>query len=208
MAAPDSPRTLAGVARWYFAHRCTSFILASMTPLLVLRLFQSNWALADGLIALVAVLAWPFFEYAFHVAIHLPPLRFGAFRLELEAARRHRQHHLDPTRIDDVLLPMDALVFLAVVSIVGFWWLLGWPLGLTAAICFHLGGLANGWVHLLTHSNYSPQGRYYSWVRRSHLLHHFKSDRYWFAFTGPHVDVLLGTYRKPDELHTHDDENV
>jgi sterol desaturase/sphingolipid hydroxylase (fatty acid hydroxylase superfamily) len=109
---------------------------------------------------------------------------------------------VDPTIVDHTLLPPSALAVMALGSIAGFTWWLGARLGLTAAICFHLGGLANGWVHLLTHMPYAPRTRFFRWVRRTHALHHFKNEGYWFAFTGPFVDVLFGTHRNPADVPT------
>lgn len=202
MAPPDGPDTLVGVARVYFAHRSTLLILASAVPLTVLRLRLDAWSLRDLYALLIAAVAWPVFEWVFHMLIHLPAPRVGGRELDLLPAREHRLHHIDPTIVDHTLMPPVVIVVLAIVSTLGFWWMLGSPLGLTAAICFHLGGLLNGWVHLLTHMPYTPRGRFFKWVRRTHLLHHFKNERYWFAFTGPFVDVAFGTNKDPSKVPT------
>lgn len=202
MADPRAPRTLPGVARVYFAHLSTRIILASLLPLLAARVWLGGWTGRDLGIVAVAVVAWPFFEWVFHVVIHLRPVRLGRFTLDTVAAREHRLHHVDPTVVDHTLLPPSALVVMAALSAVGFPLLLGPRPGLTAAICFHLGGLANGWVHLLTHMPYAPRSRFFRWVRRTHTLHHFKNERYWMAFTGPFVDVLMGSWRDPAEVAT------
>jgi hypothetical protein len=202
MAPPDGPTTLAGVARVYFAHRTPRTILASLVPLSALRVYVGQWSPRDFVALLIAVFAWPVFEWVFHWFTHLPPLRIGGRVIDLMPAREHRLHHIDPTIIDHTLLPPGAIVVLGGASVAGFWLWLGAPLGLTAAICFHLGGLLNGWVHVLTHMPYAPRTRFFRWVRRTHLLHHFKSEHYWFAFTGPFVDVLFGTHRDPKHVQT------
>jgi sterol desaturase/sphingolipid hydroxylase (fatty acid hydroxylase superfamily) len=202
MAPPDGPDTLAGVARVYFAHKSTLLILASALPLLAFRIYLGDWGLRDLYALAVAAVGWPVFEWVFHVLIHLPPPRIGGRTLDMLPAREHRLHHIDPTIVDHTLMPRGVIVILAALSIGGFWMLLGTPLGLTAALCFHLGGLLNGWVHLLTHMPYAPRSRFFRWVRRTHLLHHFKNERYWFAFTGPFVDVAFGTHRNPQSVPT------
>lgn len=202
MADPHGPTTLGGVARLYFGHISTKFILTSLIPLLVIRMILGQWRVWDAGILLITAVVWPFFEWVFHVVIHLRPLRIGRLTLDPLPARKHRMHHVDPTVIDHTLVPPSALVIMAAGSIAGYWYLLGPHLGLTAAICFHLGGLANGWVHLLAHSRYVPRSRFFRWVRRTHTLHHFKNEGYWFGFTGPFVDVLLGTWRDPATVET------
>lgn len=198
MADPRGPNTLPGVARLYFGHISTRVILASLIPLLLVRIGLGRWRPWDAGILLITVVAWPFFEWVFHVLSHRPPLRVGRITFDSPPAREHRLHHIDPTIVDHVLLPPSALAVMSAGSIAGCWWLLGTHLGITAAICFHLGGLANGWVHLLAHTRYVPRTRFFQWVRRIHTLHHFKDEGYWFGFTGPFVDVLFGTDLNPD----------
>lgn len=202
MADPAGPDTLTGVARVYVAHRSTRIILASLIPLVAVRLGLGRWQAWDAWIFLITAVAWPFFEWVFHIAIHLRPASILGLTVDPLPAREHRLHHVDPTVVDHTLMPPRTLVLMAVASIVGFWLLLGPELGITAAICFHLGGLANGWVHLLTHTRYRPRSRFYRWVKRTHTLHHFKNEGYWFAFTGPFVDSLFGTHRDPADVPT------
>jgi hypothetical protein len=202
MADPRGPDTLEGVARVYFAHRSTRVILASLIPLVAVRIWLGAWRPWDAGIALITTAAWPFFEWIFHIVIHLRPTRILGVTFDPLPSREHRLHHVDPTIVDHTLLPPRTLFLIAVASVVGFGLLLGPGLGLTAAICLHLGGLANGWTHLLTHTRYRPRSRFYRWVRRTHTLHHFKNEGYWFAFTGPFVDVLFGSHRDPTEVPT------
>jgi hypothetical protein len=197
MADPSGPARLPEVARVYFGHVSTKVILASLIPLLAVRVAVGGWSRWDLGIVLLAIVVWPFFEWVFHWAIHLRPLRIAGVTLDTFAAREHRLHPVTPPVVDHILLPPRALVVMAVASISGFWLLLGLERGLTAAACFHLGGLANGWVHFLTHTRYPPRTRFFRWVRRTHALHHFANEGYWFAFTGPFVDVLFRTHRDP-----------
>jgi sterol desaturase/sphingolipid hydroxylase (fatty acid hydroxylase superfamily) len=53
------------------------------------------------------------------------------------------------------------------------------------------------WCHFLIHSPYVPRGRYYSAIRRSHRLHHYKNERYWFGVTSNVGDRVIGTYPDP-----------
>ncbi len=176
------------VARVLFAHRSTHVIVVSLLPLVVARAMAGPASAADlWAVAVVAVL-WPAMEWSVHVVMHLPPLQVGPWSIDPQMSRAHRRHHEQPGVVDDLLLPPRVLAGLAIVAWVGLPWLFGRGPGWSAAIAFHLGGLLNGWVHLLSHSRVRPRTRYYAWVRKTHTLHHCKDHRRWFSFTGPWLD--------------------
>lgn len=188
MAPPDSPTTRRGVAWVLLRHASTKTILVSAIPLLATRLALGGFGAADGWAALGVAVVWPAFEWALHVGLHLAPFRIGRWRIDPPLCRTHRLHHLYPGVVDYLLLPPRFLAGLAALAWIGMPLLLGLRPGLTAAVMFHVCGLLNGWVHLLTHTRVRPRSRYYAWVRRTHHLHHFKDHRRWFAFTGPWMD--------------------
>ncbi len=191
MAPPDSPTTLGGVARILFAHRSTRVVVLSAIPLLATRIVVGGWSLRDLAAAVGVALAWPMLEWVLHVAMHQPPRTLGRMRIDPELFRAHRRHHREPGVVDDLLLPWPFLTGLAVLAWTLMPALFGIGPGLTAAFVFHLGGLLNGWVHLLTHTRVRPRTRYYAWIRRTHARHHCQDHRRWFAFTGP----WLGGFR-------------
>ncbi len=49
------------------------------------------------------------------------------------------------------------------------------------------------WCHFLIHSPYVPRNRFYASARRSHRLHHYKNERYWFGVTSNLGDRVIGT---------------
>jgi sterol desaturase/sphingolipid hydroxylase (fatty acid hydroxylase superfamily) len=87
---------------------------------------------------------------------------------------------------------------------VGLWWLLmpAPGLALTAMISFGAAALHYEWVHYMTHTSVAPRSGWFRRVRRNHRYHHFKSERYWYGFTLPLVDTLLGTNPKPAGIET------
>ena len=46
------------------------------------------------------------------------------------------------------------------------------------------------------HVPYHPRTRLGRLMKRHHLLHHFKNERFWFGVTNPVVDKLLGTWKR------------
>lgn len=115
----------------------------------------------------------------------------------------HRQHHVDPTDIDWLMLRgIDAAVFVAAFGIVTAAWSVplltltgSTVLGpfLTAWGLAALGLAHYEWVHLLEHTRYRPKSRYYKRLEWHHRLHHFRNEHYWLGITSTTGDVLLRT---------------
>ncbi|MBV1860199.1 MAG: sterol desaturase family protein [Nannocystaceae bacterium] len=192
MAPEDAPRTRWAVARVLFGHRSTHVILVSLLPLVVVRAMAGPVGTADAWAMAIVAALWPALEWVMHVGMHVPPLSVGRWNIDPEICRSHRRHHEHPGIVDDLLLPPLVLAGLALVAWTALPWLAGRGPGWSAAIAFHVGGLLNGWVHLLTHSGVRPHTRYYAWVRKTHTLHHCKDHRRWFSFTGPWLDGWRG----------------
>jgi sterol desaturase/sphingolipid hydroxylase (fatty acid hydroxylase superfamily) len=49
------------------------------------------------------------------------------------------------------------------------------------------------WCHFLIHTPYRPRSRYYRNIWRSHRLHHFKNEHFWFGVSSDAADRVLGT---------------
>jgi sterol desaturase/sphingolipid hydroxylase (fatty acid hydroxylase superfamily) len=56
------------------------------------------------------------------------------------------------------------------------------------------------WTHFLIHSAYRPKTALYRTVRRTHQLHHFRNEKYWFGILTPVSDVVLNTYPEKGEV--------
>ncbi len=118
----------------------------------------------------------------------------------------HRQHHLDPPDIDWLMLRgADAAVFITAFGAVTAAWslplmsvtgsdLLG-PF-LTAWTLAALGLAYYEWVHLMVHTRYRPNTRYYRRLARNHRSHHFRNEHFWLGVTSNSGDRLLRTYPK------------
>ncbi len=153
------------------------------------------WAAYPWLFLLGAVL---FFlsEYGYHrFAFHAPPMRRLPIVLKLQH-RLHYDHHVDPTRLDLLFLPLWFVIpNLAVTAALA--WLI-WPrpsqisallAGTAAAILYY------EWVHYVAHIPYRPRTAWGRWIKKYHLWHHFKNEKFWFGVTNPSVDFLLHSYR-------------
>jgi sterol desaturase/sphingolipid hydroxylase (fatty acid hydroxylase superfamily) len=195
--------TLSDCARTFRRFASPKLIAAAIAASLVARLAAADWEWLDlaaigGLIALQ-----PFSEWLIHVGLlHAKPRKLGPLTVNLPGARIHRWHHRHPTALRGVLLP-GPIVLGLLPLIAGVVWLLTWPLtlaggdhthlSLSGALCaFALLGTYE-WCHFLIHSPYRPRSAYYRSVWRSHRLHHFKNEHYWFGVSSDAADRVLGT---------------
>ena len=172
-------------------------------------------ALAVGALALAALIAFglaPFRpldvalgallfyggEYLMHrFAFHARPSRI-AFVRRLQH-RLHYDHHAEPDRLDLLFLPLWFLVpNLALTAA-----LVALVLGPEATASTMLGVLAAilhyEWTHYVAHTPIRPLTPFGRWVKQYHLRHHFISEKLWFGVSNPSLDLVFGTFRRPEE---------
>jgi sterol desaturase/sphingolipid hydroxylase (fatty acid hydroxylase superfamily) len=201
---PEGRLTVADCLR-AFARRPSPWIIAgAVTAALAARVVAGHWSWRDPVIAIALVALQPFTEWVIHVyLLHSRPLRIAGRRFDLPAAREHRDHHEAPADLDGVLIPtrvMAIAVPLIAAAAFGIGLALNPLIGgdrtagtLTGIVTAYGILAAYEWCHFLIHSPYVPRGRYYSIARRSHRLHHYKNERYWFGVTSNLGDRVIGT---------------
>lgn len=185
------------MARAFFLHGsntallvlCAAILGASVCGFLVL----SPWFVLLGA-ALFYVSEYGTHRFLFHAQ----PSRWEWLRRKQH--RLHYDHHLEPSRLDLLFLPLwYVLPNLAVTTLLAFAILhdAGWVASLVLGAMLAL--LQYEWVHLAAHMSYRPRTRAGAWMKKYHLWHHFKNERLWFGVSNPLLDVLHGTYRDPDD---------
>jgi hypothetical protein len=200
--------SLGGWARDFRRRRSPQLIATAVLTTLIARIAIGDWSWRDAALPAVVVALYPVTEWLIHVyLLHARPTRIFGRQVELPTAREHRAHHRAPADLDGVLLPVyGVVIFLPLIVL--YAWLL--------SLAFHVlvGGdqLAYGattllasyailgiyeWSHFLIHTTYRPRGRYYRAIWRTHRLHHYKNERYWFGVTTTVGDRVLGT--APDQ---------
>lgn len=177
----------------------------------ILRAGAGHWSWRDAAIPLALIALQPFTEWVIHVyLLHSRPVRIGRHEFDLPAAREHRDHHAAPADLDGVLIPTPVILVvipLIAAAAVGLGFALnpliggdrtaGTLTGIVAAYAI-LGGYE--WCHFLIHSPYVPRRRLYATARRSHRLHHYKNERYWFGVTSNLGDRVIGTNPAASEV--------
>jgi sterol desaturase/sphingolipid hydroxylase (fatty acid hydroxylase superfamily) len=131
-------------------------------------------------------------EYGMHrFAFHAPPAPW-LFVQKLQR-RLHYDHHVEPSRLDLLFLPLWFLAPNLVATAV----LVALVLGTRAVASVMLAILHYEWVHYVAHIPYPPRTRVGRWMKRYHLRHHFISEKEWFGVSNPSLDVVFGTFRDP-----------
>ena len=197
--------TKSEVAAVYIRRGSAQVLIAAAMVLVAARLVLGGLGRGD-LIALWATVAitgtveWIIHKYL----LHAPDDSWTGRTLGTGAG--HKEHHLDPTHLDWLLLGgIDAAVFVTAFGAVTAAWTipLMWITGsallgpfVTAWALAAIGLAHYEWVHLLVHTKYRPRTRYYRRLARNHRLHHYRNEHYWLGVTANSGDRLLRTYPK------------
>jgi sterol desaturase/sphingolipid hydroxylase (fatty acid hydroxylase superfamily) len=177
---------------------------ALLVPALAARTIVGGWSWVDLVLAVGMVVGQPLVEWTAHITLlHMRPLRIGRVTIDPLFARKHREHHADPRVLRLVFLPTPVVIQLAVVAVVVALFAFPRPgLGLTFLTTITAIGLVYEWTHYLVHTDYRPKRWLYRTLWTNHRLHHYKSEKYWFAFTSTYPDLLLGTAPDPASVAT------
>jgi sterol desaturase/sphingolipid hydroxylase (fatty acid hydroxylase superfamily) len=148
----------------------------------------------SGILLLIVsgFLSWGLVEYVMHrFVFHLEtvPLLGGKF-----ANTSHLAHHENPRDKKDLFANLSMSLPIATV-----YWLLAWAaLGSWLRASYLLTGLVTGyfcyeWLHFQAHHGRSrlPILRY---LKKYHLLHHYRTPDRRFGVTSPFFDLLFGTF--------------
>lgn len=203
-AAAAGGTTLRSAARVFAAYASPRLMATVVVAAIAARVLAGHWSDGD-LIAAATVLALdPFVEWVFHVGgLHMKPFQVRGRTIDPLFARRHRMHHRDPRVVWLVFVPLPVLAgLLAAILLIGGLAVPYRPIGLTVIATASTILLAYEWIHYLIHSRYVPRSRLYRAVWRSHTLHHYKNEQYWFGVTNPIGDVILRTYPQRDSVPT------
>jgi hypothetical protein len=149
------------------------------------------------ILLMVGFLSWSLIEYGLHRFIfHYDAKSRLGRRLLYDA---HLAHHDDPIATKRIFaslslsLPLSATYWLLAWLVTGSW--------ATASLLFI--GMASGyfsyeWLHFQCHHGKSRL-RVLRYLKKYHLLHHFKTPELRFGVTTPLIDLVFGTFRSVNE---------
>jgi sterol desaturase/sphingolipid hydroxylase (fatty acid hydroxylase superfamily) len=153
----------------------------------VLSLRASLLLIASG------VLSWALLEYVLHRFVFHYDARTESGKKLVYAV--HLSHHDDPRATNRLF---SSLLISAPVAAV--YLLLAWiATGSWRAASFLFAGLALGyfyyeWLHFRAHHRRARLWLF-RYVRKYHLLHHYKTPELRFGVTSPLFDIIFGTFR-------------
>lgn len=154
--------------------------------------------------SIILILVSPFMEYFTHLYfLHLPMPKTTETKLQkyyaLFLQNIHHYHHKDPKNVDfifaQIWLTLPALFFdtafvyffsrsVAITTVV-----------ITFMVFYYL---FYELCHFTAHSSYTPKTKYFQYMKKYHILHHYKNENYWYGITSPLGDHIFGRYRNPD----------
>lgn len=184
------------------------FLFPDIAILLVLIVgsicFQVWSGMTWGWLAVFAfgMLTFMFSEYLTHrFVFHLMPPK-NPFFLKL-LKRLHYDHHTDPNDLHLLFLPLwYSLPNLSVLAIIFYLIAGSWELTLGFASGLMLMLFLYEWKHYVAHRPIKPRTKFGKWVKKTHILHHFKNENFWYGVSTPFVDVLFGTLKNEKDVET------
>ncbi|HEY6118439.1 MAG TPA: sterol desaturase family protein [Pyrinomonadaceae bacterium] len=145
------------------------------------------------ILVLLGLLSWGLVEYILHRFIfHLDAISVFGHSYGYSS---HLTHHENPKATDDLFASLKISV-----PIAATYWMLAWiAVGTWRAASYLFIGLVVGyfcyeWLHFVAHHGKSrlPLFRY---LRKYHLLHHYRTPDRRFGVTSPIFDLIFGTFR-------------
>lgn len=208
LASNDAVRPGAGPATFgeavrFFARQASPLILASaLAVALTLRLALGSFSLWDLVPPLLVALHWPLNEWLIHVFIlHAKPFRIGSRTIDPTVPRKHRAHHRDPWNLELLFIPLHSFVYtLPLLVALAFLLTPSRELALSGLVAYLALALHYEWVHFICHTRYTPKSAHYRRLVRSHRLHHFKNEHYWYGVSMLAADRPLRTAPAPDSV--------
>ncbi|WP_064093554.1 sterol desaturase family protein [Rossellomorea aquimaris] len=151
---------------------------------------------------IMGLIFFSFSEYLTHrFLFHLKPPKNQMMLNFLK--RIHYDHHKDPHDLHLLFLPiwysLPNFIILCSLFYVIFQnaeYALAFGGGLISMLLMY------EWKHYVAHRPIKPRTKFGRWVKKVHVLHHFKNENYWYGVSTPFVDVLFGTLKNEKEVET------
>ena len=152
------------------------------------------------LFALVGLLIFSISEYSTHrFFFHKKAPKNRLFLRFLK--RLHYDHHQYPDQLHLLFMPIwYSTPQFALITYVVFLVSHSLPSAISVAVGLMMMLLIYEWKHFKAHQPGKAKTKFGSWLKKTHLLHHYKNENYWFGVTNPFVDMLFGTLKDEKEV--------
>ncbi|CRK84972.1 sterol desaturase family protein [Neobacillus massiliamazoniensis] len=190
-----------GLYRNYFFHFDILFMIILflvMTGLLVLKV-QS---FVVFIFFAIGLFTYMFGEYVTHrFLFHLKAPK-NEFFLNL-LKRLHYDHHKYPNNLKLLFLPLWYSIPNFLILLTLFYLIvkkIDCTLAFGMGLVFML--LVYEWKHYIAHQPIKPKTKFGVWLKKTHILHHYKNENYWFGVSNPFFDIIFGTLKDEKTVET------
>ncbi|WP_226644401.1 sterol desaturase family protein [Mesobacillus subterraneus] len=151
---------------------------------------------------LIGMIAFAFSEYFthrffFHIKAPENPLFLRFMK------RIHYDHHADPNNLKLLFLPLwYSLPGFLVLSYLVYFISNSFNLSIAFGTGLMTMLLVYEWKHYVAHRPIKPKTKFGRWVKKVHILHHYKNENFWYGVSTPFADFLFGTFKDEKIVET------
>jgi sterol desaturase/sphingolipid hydroxylase (fatty acid hydroxylase superfamily) len=132
---------------------------------------------------------------------HMKPPK-SAFLLKL-IKRIHYDHHVYPNDLKLLFLPLwYSIPNMLIISSVFYLITRSLPLTVAFAVGLMCTLMVYEWKHYIAHRPIKPKTKFGKWLKKTHILHHFKNENYWYGVSNPVFDIVFGTSKDEKDVPT------
>ncbi|EGQ20303.1 fatty acid hydroxylase FAH1P [Sporosarcina newyorkensis 2681] len=181
-------------AKEFFSFPDIIIMLILFVPLvsytLLHALYFGTWIAFILGMATYALSEYVIHRFLFHMKTPNNPFLLKAIR------RLHFDHHFDPNDLKLLFLPiwfslpgfsLFAVIFYSITS--DFQLMIAYLAGIVIYFLYY------EWKHYIAHRPIQPRTEIGKKLKKAHLWHHFKNEKYWYGVTHTSVDKAFGTYK-------------
>jgi sterol desaturase/sphingolipid hydroxylase (fatty acid hydroxylase superfamily) len=194
-----------GIYRDFFLH-LDILIMAGIFLSVLAFLFTIGPTAFTPLFLAIGIVTYMFSEYLTHRFVFHIKAPKNSILLKL-IKRLHYDHHKKPNDLKLLFLPIwYSAPSLFALSLI-FYFISG---SMPDTLSFSAGVLTMffvyEWKHYVAHRPLKPKTKFGKWLKKTHVLHHYKNENYWYGVSTPFVDALFGTLK--DEKDVDSSETV
>ncbi len=188
------------VFKIYFAHdsiKAMYVVDALALGLLFGRGEFGRWWWLVGVLVLTPFYEWVVHKYVLHADMSRMPTAFQDYWDKV-----HPVHHKEPAHVPLIFAPLEVAIQVPLSFFVfGLIVFRDFDAALTLFTVTQSYYLFYEWMHLAHHLEfYIPRTKWGKDLKRNHLLHHFKNERFWWGITNLFGDNILGTNPAPSKV--------
>lgn len=185
----------------FFMHFDITFMILLNIIIIVASLV---WEFSIGTIIIyfIGMIIFAVSEYFIHrFLFHLKTPK-NPFFLKL-LKRLHYDHHSNPTDLFLLFLPIwYSIPNFLILSFIFYLISASYPFTLAFAGGLITMLLVYEWKHYIAHRPIKPMTAYGRYIKKHHLLHHFKNENYWFGVSTPVMDIIFDTLKDEKSVET------